>query len=389
MNDPASLLYIYKNHAIIHAIINKIVQRIGGGGIVFENQNGDEVEDRLTDEIRELFSGSGGNTSMLLEMREMVLAMLTVGDTYVELVQFNPRVRRLDVVSPKYMRKKTSDTGEVLQYIQWIQGRIVAEWMPEEMFSEGINNGDIYSTSPLEALMRELSIDLAQIVFNSKFFENDATPTTIIQLADNMEDYAQTPEEMSVLKKQLMDSYQGAMKSGKPAMSNLIKDVKVIQRDLDKLQFLESRDKFIEKACAVFNMSKVMIGLTDSANEATASLTMKQEFYQTAVRPYEDVLERFINDEILPALGYTYKVRILHQDYTDREQKIKVVMSERDGGLITTNEARARLDMEPILEAWADTYMIRTPQGLVPVEPLQVTDTEKGMLKGLNNILRR
>ena len=206
MNDPSSLLYLYKNHAIIHAIINKIVQRIGGGGIVFENQNGDEVEDRITDEIRELFSGSSGNTSMLLEMREMVLAMLTVGDTYVEKVEFNPRVRRLDVVSPKYMRKKTSDTGEVLEYIQWIQGREVASWTPEEMFSEGINNGDIYSTSPLEALMRELSIDLAQIVFNAKFFENDATPTTIIQLAHNMEDYAQTPEEMSVLKKQLMDA---------------------------------------------------------------------------------------------------------------------------------------------------------------------------------------
>lgn len=388
--DNSDLIFIYESHAIVYALVNKIVNRIANGGYKFEYLEEEDVEDANTEMIEEIFSGTAGNSSLLLQIREMVQSLLITGDTYIEKVSFNPRVVRLDTVSPKYMRKKVSSTGEILQYIQWRSGKTVASWNPEDMFNESLNNSNVYGVGRIEAIMREIQADLGAIVFNTKFFENSATPATIFKLREELGNLSN--EEQKQLQKQLLQSYQGAINAGKPVMSNLIDDVKTIDRDLDKMQFIESRDKFIEKACAAFDMSKAMIGITNSANEATASQTMKQEFYLNAVRPYEQIIERFINDEILPALGFEgYELCILEQVFIDENAKIDSIIKQRDAGLITTNQARYMLDLPTIEEEWADQLNVRTAQGFVSAIPQdQMTaPAQKSMIKRIKDLFEK
>jgi capsid portal protein len=151
---------------------------------------------------------------------------------------------------------------------------------------------------------------------------------------------------------------------------------------------LGSRDKFIEKACATFDISKVMLGITDSANEATASKSMRQEFYLTAVKPYEQIIERFINEEIFPNLQIVnYKIKIVSQDFTDYASKVESIIELRDTGIITTNQAREKLN-EPIIdENWANELMVRTSMGYVPVKPMTMADNNVG--KGIYNKMKK
>jgi HK97 family phage portal protein len=361
------LIFIYETHAIVYALVNKIVNRIANGGYEWLKDN-ENIEDANTEAIENIFSGTSGNSSTLLQIREMVRNLLVVGDTYIEKVAFNPRVVKLDTVSPKYMRKKVSATGEILEYIQYRNGKILTRWTPEEMYNESLNNSDVYGVGRVEAIMREIQADLGAIVFNTKFFENSATPATIIKLKDEIAH--KSKEEKDEYRKQLLSQYQGALNSGKPMINNIIEEVITIDRDLDKMQFTESRDKFIEKACAAFDMSKSMIGITDSANEATASNTMQKEFYLNAVRPYEQIIERFINDEILPDLGFEgYELHILEQNFVDEAEKIDSIIKQRDAGLISTNQARNMLGLESIEEDWADELQVKTGTGFIPLAP--------------------
>jgi HK97 family phage portal protein len=384
--NNSDLIFVYESHAIIYALVNKIVNRIANRGYewLLEAEN---IDDTNTEQIEQIFAGTSGNTSLLLQIREMVRNLITVGDTYVERVQFNPRVVRLDTISPKYMRKQVSTTGEVLQYIQYRNGKTLTTWTPEEMYNESLNNGDVYGVGRIEALMRELQADMGAIVFNTKFFENSATPATIIKLRDEYSHQSKDKQEQ--IKKQLLSSYQGALNSGKPMINNVVDEVITIDRDLDKMQFTESRDKFIEKACAVFDMSKTMIGITDSANEATASNTMQREFYLNAVRPYEQIIERFINDEILPTLGYEgYRIHILEQDFVDQSEKIDSVIKQRNAGIISTNQARVMLGLAPIEEQWADELRIVTSTGIIRIDEdeVQVAEAEKSIMQRVKDI---
>jgi HK97 family phage portal protein len=362
-------MYLYESHAIIYAIINKITKRVASKGYKFIDKEGEAIEDANTKRIEEIFKGTTNDTSLLLLLRKCVQSILITGDTYLEKVSFNPRVARIDYVSPKWMKKKVSKTGEILAYTQTVDGKVEVEFTPDEMYSEGLNNGEIYGVSPVRAIWKEIKMDIYSILFNTKFFENSATPTTIFHLKPEVQNM--TTEQKAEFRKQILDTYQGALNQGKPMMNNLIESVTVIERDLEKMQFLDSRDKFIEKACSAFDISKVMLGLTDSANEATASNSMRQEFYLTAVRPYEQIMERFINDEILPDLGFgEYRLQIIEQDFTSRAEMVDTITKERDSGLITTNQARAKLGETPIEEEWADKLIVRTASGYVLAEPV-------------------
>lgn len=369
----SDLIFIYESHAIVYALVNKIVNRIANGGYEWK-KDGEQIKDVNTEAIEKIFSGTSGNSSTLLQIREMVRNLLIVGDTYVEKIAFNPRVVKLDTVSPKYMRKKVSATGELLEYIQYRNGRVLTRWAPEEMYNESLNNSDVYGVGRVEAIMREIQADLGAIVFNTKFFENSATPATIIKLKDEIAH--KSKEEKEEYKKQLLSQYQGALNSGKPMINNIIEDVITIDRDLDKMQFTKSRDKFIEKACSAFDMSKSMIGITDSANEATASNTMQKEFYLNAVRPYEQTIERFVNDEILADLGFEgYELHILEQKFVDETQKVDSIIKQRDAGLISTNQARNMLGLDSIEEDWADELQVRTGTGFISLAPQDLMDS--------------
>jgi HK97 family phage portal protein len=385
----SDLIFLYENHAIVYALVNKVMKQIASEGYHWVDDTGEQVENSETEMIEKAFSGTDGHRSLLLQMREMIQSMLITGDTYVEKTQFNARVFRLDTISPKYMRKQVDKHGAIVKYIQAINERVVAEWLPEEMYSEGLNNSNVYAISPVQAIMKEIQADLGSIVFNTKFFENSATPATMFILRDEVSNMSK--EQLDQVKKQILDSWQGSLNAGKPVINNVIKEVKTIDRDLDKMQFIESRDKFIEKACAAFDMSKAMIGITDSANEATASKTMRQEFYRTAIRPYEKILERFINDEILPSLGFSIRIVIEKQDFIDQTERTEDIMKKRDAGLITTNESRVMLGLDPIEEPWADMYLARTANGFVPAQPMNVLlqdEAEKSMFKSIRNLFR-
>lgn len=384
--NNTELMFLYETHAIVYAIVNKIAKRVAGSGFVFIDNVGNEISDEQTKNILKIFEGSDGHLSLLLQMRKWVQDMLVVGDCYVEKVAFNPRVVKIDPISPRYMKKQVNATGEILGYAQVIAGKIVTEFTNDEVFSEGLNNGLIYGVSPVRAIWKEIQADLGAVVFNKKFFENSANPTTLFLLRDEVQSMDQ--EKLKELKKDLLGSYQGAINAGKPIINNVIADIKTVERDLNKIQFLGSRDKFIEKACAAFDISKVMLGITDSANEATASKSMRQEFYLTAVRPYEQIIERFINEEIFPNLQIAnYRIKIVPQDFTDYASKVESIIELRDTGIITTNQAREKLN-EPIIEEdWADELMVRTSTGYVPVKPMNIANENIG--KGIYNKMKK
>lgn len=387
--DPADLIYIYENHSIIYALVNKIANRVATEGFHFVDTNDEAVENQESEKIKKIFSSTQNNVNIEEVFQNVVRDLLIVGDAYLEFVKANARVMRIERVSPKFMRKKIDANGNVLSYIQVINGREVQTWAPDEMYHLSLHNSDLYGVSPVMATMREINTDLLAVTFNAKFFENDATPMSVFTLKEDF--ISNDPKQNESIKKQLLDSYQGAHKHGKPMINSVIDDVKTVDRDLDKLQFLETRDKFIEKACAAFDMSKSMIGITDSANEATASQTMQREFYETAIRPKEKMVKEFLN-RIIQDLGFAIKLKLNERNFVNREEKINQVMDQRDRGLLTTNEAREILELPQIEEEWAEELVVKTNQGYVsavPGENQAFTEEQQKAVKGIAKLFKK
>ena len=380
------LIYVYESHPIVYAVVNKVVKNVARNGYTFERDGEVLKDDPIIQEIEDVFHSTQNDTNLQMLIRQIVQDLAIVGDTYLEYVRMNARVQKLDHISPKYMRKKVNTVGIIQGYGQYVNGKFITNFAPDEVFNESLGNADVYGKSPVEAAFQEIVTDIGAILFNKKFFENDATPMTFWKLTERLKELPKEQQEQ--VKNQLMESYQGANKSGKPVMSNVVDDVKVIERDLNKFQFSETRDKFIEKLCAAFDMSKSVIGLTDSANESTASQTMKQQFYETAVRPYENMIERFLNEEVLPALGYDVQIRIVKQEFADMAEKVQRVIEMRKAGIITENEARTQLGLPVIEEPWAYEYQVMTTMGYVPVLSNNMNDEQKSIIAKIREYMR-
>lgn len=196
-----------------------------------------------------------------------------------------------------------------------------------------------------EAIADEIEIDEYAAKFQKKFFYNDATPGVFINLPGAGED------QISRFLARWKERFQGVKNSHAPAVLGGPRDTPVtvtkLSDNMKDLDMINGRTFTRDAVMEHFGMPREIMGITQNSNRATAEAA--RYIYATNVlTPRLMSRQDAINLQLLSAYGDDLVWEYDDIIPKDKEFEKDVAYNAWMNGLITKNEAREKLDMEPI-----------------------------------------
>lgn len=195
-----------------------------------------------------------------------------------------------------------------------------------------------------EAIADEIEIDEYAAKFQKKFFYNDATPGIFIHMPGAGED------QVNRFLARWKERFQGVRNSHSPAILGGPKESTVtvtkLSDNMKDLDMISGRTFTRDAVMEHFGMPREIMGITQNSNRATAEAA--RYIYATNVlTPRLMNRQDAINLQLLPVYGEDLVWEYDDIIPKDKEFERDIAYNGWNNGLITKNEAREKLDMEP------------------------------------------
>lgn len=262
----------------------------------------------------------------------------------------------LKVIDGRTVAIVSDEFGNVHRYIQTAKGQFGAKgdttvFDREEIIHwKGLDidpDNEAWGMSPIENSLWEARTDLAAMLSNYFFFENDAVPSVQYILDDNIdEDDAKKVVEM--IKKQ----FKGPKNRHKSAVMKGVKEIKTIRISQKDMEYIIGRKFSTSKICAGFGVPPVMLGYTEGVNY-TNHEGQRQNFYEGTVVEYEESFAEMVNEEIIPWLGLqdTVGFKFKPATFEAKQTLWDRAIESRKAGLTSIDESRGMVGKDPLDES--------------------------------------
>lgn len=255
----------------------------------------------------------------------------------VELIPFEPgqvTVKRNADFSLKYVvRAGNGKTQDFPQESIWhIRGPSWNSWMGLEIV-----------TLAREAIGLSMAIEEQQ----ANFFQKGAQTSGLYSVEGNL-----TDDQYIKLAKWIKDNYEGPENTGKTmVLDRAAKYTSRVMNSVDA-QTLESRKHQIEEICRFFRVMPIMVGFSDKAATYASAEQMFLAHVVHTLSPWYERIEQSIDVNLLSEKDqedgiYAKFIEegLLRGALRDTAAYLKELCSV---GIMTRNEARAKLDMNPL-----------------------------------------
>jgi len=223
--------------------------------------------------------------------------------------------------------------------------------------------------SPLEA--SELAVQTLEAAnqWNRDFFKNGAVPDGVL-----VTETVLPPEERSRLIRQFESRHKGAGNYRKTGSLPRGVDYKTIGTTSRDMEYSELYKLMRDEILTIFRVPKSILGITDGTiNRATAE-TQEYVFAKRVIEPKVKRIMSSINKNLVSLFDDNLVLDFESIIPNDKERDVTITSGAVGAGIMTINEARELLDLEPI-KGGDSTY---TPLSVVP----QLTkEKQKGMSK--------
>lgn len=355
-----NLYTVWRNHGDVMACVRELSENVGVAGYYFENKaNPDSEPNAKSVELAEKMLASGKTWRQM--KRRIIMDAEVTGNCYlhVEKSAGNGQPLKLTPVDPRTMSVVTDRYGDIVRWVQRYKGATV-EFAPDEILHFKVTddpNSPVFGLSPLETIFWEVKTDLAAVISNFAFFENDAVPAAQYILDEDISD-EEAEEAIEKLKEQIRGAenrHQGAAMKG-------IKEVKILSVSQKDMEFHVLRRFTTEKICAGYGVPKSVLNYTDDVNYANGAEQTKK-FWEGTIEPLQEALAEFINKQLLPALGVNDIVlKFETRKFDDAAFEAMSSRADLQLGVMTINEIREQRGLQPFSEAdvgeWADKPII-------------------------------
>mgnify|MGYP003633072512 CR=1 FL=1 len=208
---------------------------------------------------------------------------------------------------------------------------------------------DVYGLSPLQPIASIINLDLAQIQYAKFFFQNSGTPSGLLKVKRRL----QTPEDAERIRSRWRSSFGGG-NMHKLAVLDEDATYERLGESLSNMAFPELRDTTESRICMALGIPPILIGSVVGLDRATYSnyREARQSFFYETMIPLANRIVRFLNHCLsyeFPNAGY------IEADFTDVQALSEDMnaLTERttkqwDAGLISLNEAREALGLDPL-----------------------------------------
>ncbi len=356
----------YRKNAIVYRCINEIAN--GAACIPFKLFQGDDelVQHPLLSLLRRPNPTQAG-----VEYFQAVYSYLLLsGNNYAIKSDINGDVRELYLLRPDRVKIKPSKTStpEAYQYV--LGGKIIKTYDADpitgasEVKHMKLYNplDDYYGLSPLMAAATDIDNHNAINTHNISLLNNGARPSGAIVFKP-ANDRGLPIQLTDGQRQQLMDDlnvkYSGAANAGRPLLLEGDFDWREMGLSPKDMDFLQQRNMAAKDIALCFGVPSQLIGIPDAqtyANVQEARLAL----YEETIMPLARRVESDLNEWLSPMYGDDIRIEYDFEAVpamTERRRRIyeNVTQAVREG-IISRNEARERLGLEPI-DGGDDVYI--------------------------------
>jgi HK97 family phage portal protein len=214
--------------------------------------------------------------------------------------------------------------------------------------------------SPIAMARQAIGLGLAAEEFAGRFHANNAKPNVVLKASAPVTD----PQQ---LRNAWHDAYGSLHNTGKVAVLPPGLDIATFSINPKDAQFLEGREWQLGEIARIFGVPLQM--LADVLGKTSTYASAEQfdlSFAKHTIRPWCTRIEQKINITVLGSQdSLTCKHDMSELERGDSATQSETITGYVRGGIMTPNEGRARLDLNPSTEEQADKLIVQ--QQMVPL----------------------
>ena len=378
----------YQENAIVFRCVNEIAN--GAAAIPFKAYQGDiELEQHP---ILSLLARPNPLMAGVEYFQALYSYLLLSGNSYAIRTDISGMPRELHLLRPDRMKVRPSKTSIPEGYDYMLNGRVVKSYDADPL--TGMSEvkhlkmfhplDDYYGMSPLGAAAIDIDNHNAINKHNISLLNNGARPSGAIVFKP-MNDRGVPMQLSDAQRKQLSDDvdakFSGPTNAGRPLLLEGDFDWREMGLSPKDMDFLQQKHMAAKDIALCFGVPSQLIGIPDSqtyANVQEARLALYEEtIIPLAMRVCSD-----LNEWLAPAFGDDISIKYDYEQIpamTERRRRVyeNVVAAVREG-IISRNEARERLGLEPITGG-DDVYIAANlfPLGSAETAPAEGAEAEE------------
>lgn len=354
--DLDNMYTVWRSSTDVFGCVRVIRQTMGLGGIFLYDPK-DPMKEKACSpadakRLMDVFTYQYGGFRKF--KNEAAKHFLISANSFIEKVHnVNDEPLGLKIIDGRTMAIVSDEFGNVYRYIQTATGQFGAKGesvtfdRDEVIHWKGLDidpDNDAWGMSPIENSLWEARTDLAAMLSNYFFFENDAVPAVQYILNDNIE-----AEDAKKISESIKKQFKGPKNRHKSAIMQGVKEIKTIRISQKDMEYIVGRKFATSKICAGFGVPPVMLGYTEGVN-FTNHEGQQENFYEGTVIEYEEAFAEMVNEEIIPWLGLEDRVgfRFKAATFESKQALWDRAIAARSAGIIPIDEARALVDKDPI-----------------------------------------
>lgn len=180
--------------------------------------------------------------------------------------------------------------------------------------------------------------------YSGALLGNSAMPNAVLKTAGRL-----TQPVIDKLRASFENLYSGTKKAGKTLILEEGMDYKAIQLNPNDMQLTDTQKYMTSEIAKLFNLPESMIN--SAANKYNSLEQNNLQFLTSCIGPILVSIESALDKRLLTNsekdAGYYFRFDTTELLRTTEEEKVNIVASQFNNGLLSFTEARAKLDLPP------------------------------------------
>ena len=338
----------YLNNAIVHRAVRLIAENVASCAyLVFEG-----AQEREAHPLSLLLARPNARQDGNAFLEMLVSHLLLVGNAYVEAVALDGAVREIYALRPDRMKAVPGPDGWAEAYEYGVAGRSVrfdqaASPVPPILHLAFFHPlDDHYGLAPIEPAAVAIDTHNAGSKWNKALLDNAARPSGAL-VYSGPEGAVLSDSQFDRLKRELTDTYQGAVNAGRPLLLEGGLDWKAMSLTPKDMDFLEAKHTAAREIALAFGVPPMVLGIPGDNTYANFQEANRCFFRQT-VLPLAARLGNSFAQWLAPQFGDGIRLSI-DTDRIDALAADRAALWERvsNAAFLTLNEKREAVGYAP------------------------------------------
>lgn len=202
----------------------------------------------------------------------------------------------------------------------------------------------------VEALAETIDLDNLTTETTKKFFQNGAITNFVLSTESKV-----TDEQLKRLRAEMRNDYSGASNAYKAMiLGGGLKPVDISYTNKE-MEFLGQLEWYRDKIMYGFGNTKASLGMIDDVNRSSHEGSII-EWQRNTVKPDMEAIVQTLNEYLVPEFGPNLVLGFVDPVPEDRADDIQEVKDLYPIGIITLNEAREMVELDPVEDGTGDEF---------------------------------